>query len=117
MLLHIMSLQSFFSFSILSSFRKNLRRPCLILIRHSHAASGFIFMNFFGMNFLPGMHKREKRTERPMGTADRKGLSACVIDYCLSALPVVLRTFCLFVAGIYPINSYPRGETEISAPL
>lgn len=68
------------------------------------------------MNFLPGMHKRKNGPERPMGTADRKSLSACVIDYCLNALPVVLRISCLFMAGIYPINSYPRGETEISAP-
>lgn len=69
------------------------------------------------MNFLPGMYKRKTVQNGPWEQQTEKSLSACVIDYCLSALPVVLRTFCLFVAGIYPINSYPRGETEISAPL
>lgn len=92
---------------------------CLILIRHSHAAFGFIFLKFILGYELPAWYAQtEKRTRTAHGNSrQKKSLSACVIDYCLSALPVVLRTFCLFVAGIYPINSYPRGETEISAPL
>lgn len=91
---------------------------CLILIQtQKPSAKFYLFEIFLGYEF-PARYTQTGKTVQngPWEQQTEKSLSACVIDYCLSALPVVLRTFCLFVAGIYPINSYPRGETEISAP-